>query len=132
MDLEETILSELVRNSTKHEYRIHYRNQIYLLEDVVITKSAMPVNRPTTRGGVYSVGDTEYKIKGTTHDMSLLLLISKMMLGPNEEFQKIPVQTNIEIEKIDKSCTLFTYLTDAMNNSSKIVLNLLIIGTKIE
>ncbi|HII35894.1 MAG TPA: hypothetical protein HA319_02310 [Nitrosopumilaceae archaeon] len=92
----------------------------------------MPVNRPTSRGGVYSVSDKEYKIKGTIGDLSFLPFISKMMLGPNTEFQEIPIKTSLEIERKNKSCTLFAYLTNAMNNSSKIVLNLLIIRTKIE
>ncbi|MBI5377695.1 MAG: hypothetical protein HZA82_03635 [Thaumarchaeota archaeon] len=92
----------------------------------------MPVNRPTTRGGVYSVSDKEYKIKGTIHDLSLIPFISKMMLGPNTEFQEIPVKTQVEIDGKNNTCTLFTYLINAMNNSSKIIFNLLIVRTKIE
>lgn len=132
MEIDESVLSQLEQNSTKREYQIYYQDKVYLLDDVTITKSTMPVNRPTSRGGVYSVSDKEYKIKGTIRDLSLLPFISKMMLGPNTEFQEIPIKTSLEIERKNKSCTLFSYLTNAMNNSSKIVLNLLIIRTKIE
>jgi len=132
MELDESVLSQLEQDSTKREYQIYYQNKVYSLEDVTISKSAMPVNKPTTRGGVYSVSDKEYKIKGTIRDLSLLSFISKMMLGPNTEFQEIPVRTNVEINGESRPCTLFAYLTNAMNNSSKIVLNLLIIRTKIE
>lgn len=132
MEIDESVLSQLEQNSTKREYQIYYQDKVYPLDDVTITKSTMPVNRPTTRGGVYSVSDKEYKIKGTIRDLSLLPFISKMMLGPNTEFQEIPIKTSLEIERKNKSCTLFAYLTDAMNNSSKIMLNLLIIRTKIE
>jgi hypothetical protein len=132
MNLDENVLSQLTKDSTKREYRIYYKNKMYSLEDVTITKSPMPVNKPTTRGGVYSVSDKEYKIKGTIHDLSLIPFISKMMLGPNTEFQEIPIKTHLEIDGRNRSCTLFTYLTNAMNNSSKIVFNLLIIRTKIE
>lgn len=132
MSLDETILSQLTQDTTKHEYRLYYQNKSYSLEDVTITKSSMPVNKPTTRGGVYSVSDKEYKIKGTIHDLSLVPFISKMMLGPNTEFQEIPVKTQVQIDNKNTSCTLFTYLTNAMNNSSKIIFNLLIIRTKIE
>jgi len=132
MEIDESVLSQLEQNSTKREYQIYYEDKVYLLDDVTITKSTMPVNRPTSRGGVYSVSDKEYKIKGTIRDLSLLPFISKMMLGPNAEFQEIPIKTSLEIERKNKSCTLFAYLTNAMNNSSKIVLNLLIIRTKIE
>lgn len=132
MELDESVLSQLEQDSKKHEYRIYYQDKVYSLEDVTITKSTMPVNKPTSRGGVYSVTNKEYKIKGTIRDLSLLPFISKMMLGPNTEFQEIPIKTHLEIDGKEKSCTLFAYLTNAMNNSSKIVFNLLIIRTKIE
>jgi len=132
MSLNETILLQLMQDATKREYSLHYQNKVYSLEDVTVTKSPMPVNKPTIRGGVYSVSDKEYKIKGTIHDMSLVPFISKMMLGPNTEFQEIPVKTQIQIDDKNISCTLFTYLTNAMNNSSKIIFNLLIVRTKIE
>ena len=132
MELDENVLSKLEQDSTEREYRIYYQDKVYSLEDVTITKSTMPVNQPTSRGGVYSITNKEYKIKGTIRDLSLLPFISKMMLGPNAEFQEIPIKTHLEIDGKDRSCTLFAFLTNAMNNSSKIVFNLLIMRTKIE
>ena len=132
MSLDENILLRLAQDTTKHEYRLYYQDNVYSLDDVVITKSQMPVNKPTTRGGVYSISDKEYKIKGTIHDLSLVPFISKMMLGPSTKFQEIPIKTQVEIDGKNRSCTLFTYLTNTMNNSSKIIFNLLIIRTKIE
>ena len=132
MNLDENVLSQLTQDSTKHEYRLYYLDRVYLLEDVTITKSSMPVNKPTTRGGVYSISNKEYKIKGTIHDLSLIPFISKMMLGPNAEFQEILIKTHMEIDGKNRTCSLFTYLTNAMNNSSKIIFSLLIMCTKIE
>lgn len=132
MNLDENVLSQLEQDSTKREYHIYYQDKVYFLEDVTITKSPMPVNKPTTRGGVYSVSDKEYKIKGTIRDLSLIPFISNMMLGPNTEFREIPIKTNLEIDGKNRSCTLFAYLTNTMNNSSKIVFNLIIIRIKIE
>ena len=132
MSIDENILSLLAQDTTKREYRLYYQDKMYSLEDVIVTKSQMPVNKPTTRGGVYSISDKEYKIKGTIHDLSLVPFISKMMLGPSAEFQEIPVKTQVEIDGKNRPCTLFTYLTNAMNNSSKIIFNLLIVRTKIE
>jgi hypothetical protein len=132
MELDESVLSQLEQDSAKHEYRIFYQNKEYTLEDVNVTKSTMPVNKPTSRGGAYSISDKEFKLKGTIRDLSLLPFISKMMLGPNTEFQEIPIRTTAEIDGKSRPCTLFSYLTNAMNNSSKIVLTLLIIRTKIE
>ena len=131
MNFDENVLSQLKQDSTKREYHLYYQNKVYPLEDVTITKSSMPVNKPTTRGGVYSASDKEYKIKGTIRDLSLMPFISKMMLGPNTEFQEIPITTNIEYEGKLRPLTLFTYLTNAMNNSSKIELNLLVIRTSL-
>ena len=132
MNIDGFFLSQLIQDSTKREYRLYYQDKVYSLEDVAVTKSQMPVNKPTTRGGVYSVSDKEYKIKGTIHDLSLVPFISKMMLGPSTEFQEIPIKTQVEIDGKNRSCTLFTYLTNAMNNSSQIIFNLLIVRTKIE
>ena len=132
MNLDEEVLSQLTQDTTKHKFHLYYEDKVYSLEDVTIIKSSMPVNKPTTRGGIYSVSDKEYKIKGTIHDLSLVSFISKMMLGPNTEFQEISVKTHVEIDEKSRLCTLFTYLTSAMNNSSKIIFNLLIIRTKIE
>lgn len=132
MDVDEHILLQLTQDTTKREYRLYYQDKMYFLEDTVVTKSQMPVNKPTNRGGVYSINDKEYKIKGAIHDLSLVPFISKMMLGPSTQFQEIPVKTQVEINGKKIPCTLFTYLTNAMNNSSKIVFNLLIVRIKIE
>lgn len=132
MTLDENILLQLIENQNKNlEYNLHYKNKTYVLENVTIAKFPMPVNRPTTRGGVYSVNDMEYKIKGTINDISLVPFISKMMLGPNSEFEEIQVTTKITHEGKIKILELFTYLTNAMNNSSKIEFNLLIIRTNL-
>jgi len=131
MSLDEKILSQL-QDSVKREYRLYYQDKIYHLSDVVITKSVMPVNKPTIRGGVYSVNGMEYKIKGTIFDLSLREFISKMMLGHNPEFQEIPIETHLEIDREERKIILFCYLTNTMDNRSKITLNLLIIRLKIE
>jgi hypothetical protein len=132
MNLDENLLSQLEHDSTKYEYHIYYQDKVYSLEDVTITKSPMPVNKPTFRGGVYFINDKEFKIKGTIRDLSIMPFISKMMLGPNAEFQKIPIKTQLKIDGKNRSCTILTYLTNTMNDSSKIVFNMLIIGIKIE
>ena len=132
MSLDENLISHLAQDTTNHEFHLHYQDKVYSLEDVTIIKSPMPVNKPTTRGDVYSISDEEYKVKGTIHDLSIVPLISKMMLGPNTEFQEIPVKTHMKIDGKSRSITFFTYLTNTMNNSSKIIFNLLIVRMKIQ
>ncbi|HSD05189.1 MAG TPA: hypothetical protein VLB45_05490 [Nitrosopumilaceae archaeon] len=130
MSLDENLLSQIMEKQNQ-EYFLHYKNKTYVLENVTIAKFPMPVNKPTTRGGVYSISDKEYKIKGTIHDTSLVPFISKMMLGPNAEFEEIQITTKILHEGKIKMLTLFAYLTNAMNNSSKIEFNLLLVRTNI-
>lgn len=132
MSFDETLLLKLIESENEnHEYLLHYKDKVYVLENVAIAKFSMPVNRPTTRGGVYSISDKEYKIRGTIHDTSLVPLLSKMMLGPNTEFEEIRVTTKMTHEGKSKTLTLFTYLTNAMHNSSKIEFNLLIVRTNL-
>lgn len=132
MTFDEPLLSKLIEDKDENQdYLLHYKNKVYVLENVTIAKFPMPVNRPTTRGGVYSISDKEYKIKGTIRDTSLVPFLSKMMLGPNTEFEEIQVTTKMSHEGKGKTLTLFTYLTNAMHNSSKIEFNLLIVRTNL-
>lgn len=130
MSVDEDVLTRLMQtNDRTQKYLLHYVDKVYALENVLISKLPMPVNRPTTRGGVYSVADNEFKIKGTIHDLSLVPYVSKMMLGPNTHFEEILITTNLEVEGKYNEFTLFTYLTNVMHNSSKIEFNMLIVRT---
>lgn len=132
MSFDESLLLKLIEKQNENqEYLLHYKDKVHVLENATIAKFPMPVNRLTTRGGVYSISDKEYKIRGTIHDTSLVPFLSKMMLGPNTEFEEIQITTKITHEGKIKTLTLFTYLTNTMNNSSKIEFNLLIVRTSL-
>ena len=88
MSLDEKVLSQLTQDTAKREFHLYYQDKVYSLEDVTIIKSQMPVNKPTSRGGVYSVNDKEYKIIGTISDLYLVPFISKMMLDQTLNFRK--------------------------------------------
>ena len=109
------------------EYVIHLDSQKYPLSDVSVVNSPIPVNSPTTRGGVYFSDTFAYKIKGIVNDLSIVPLLSKTMLGPNTEFGEIKITT--EITSDDKKITLaiFTNLTNSVQSSSKIELNMIIV-----
>jgi hypothetical protein len=77
------------------EYVLHLDNRKYSLSDVSIVNSPIPVNSPTTRGGVYFSDTFAYKIRGIIHDLSVVPLLSKTMLGPNTEFGEIKITTQI-------------------------------------
>ena len=131
MEIDEDILSKLI---TAHDirYDLFYNAKKYPLENVSIVKSSIPVRKPTTRGGVYYSDTTAYKIKASTADMSLISLISKVMLGPNTDFEPLEIKTTLNINEKILGITLISHLTNTMNSSTRLELNLIIDKTKVE
>jgi hypothetical protein len=109
-------------------YVLHLDGLEYPLFDVSIVNSPTPVNSPTTRGGVYFSDTFAYKMKGMVNDLSVIPLLSKTMLGPNAEFGEIKITT--EIIDNDKKMTLsiYTNLTNSVQSSSKIELNMILVN----
>ena len=60
-DLLETLMKYTVENSPK--FLLHLNNVVYPLIEVSIENSPIPVNEPTTRGGVYFSEKFAYKMK---------------------------------------------------------------------
>lgn len=133
MTLDEKILVEIieVQKSHKLDYILHLEKVTYLLDSVAIAKSSTPVNRPTNRGGVYFSDTFAFKIKAVVSDLSIAELLSKSMLGPNPEFQELEITTNVPIKDSIKKVTFFVNLTNSMQSSSHIELNMTIISLKI-
>lgn len=123
------LLELLINNNEKQhlEYVLYLDSLKYPLSDVSIVNSPIPVNSPTTRGGVYFSDTFAYKIKGMITDLSVVPLLSKTMLGPNTEFDEIKITT--QIINNDKKITLsiFTNLINSVQSSSKIELNMILI-----
>jgi hypothetical protein len=134
LTLDEKILIEIieVQKSHKLDYILHLEKVTYLLDSVAIAKSPTPVNRPTNRGGVYFSDTFAFKIKAVVSDLSIAELLSKSMLGPNPEFQELEITTNVPIKDLIKKVTFFVNLTNSMQSSSHIELNMTIISLKIE
>lgn len=133
MTLDEKTLVEIieVQKSHKLDYILHLEKVTYLLDSVAIAKSSTPVNRPTNRGGVYFSDTFVFKIKAVVDDLSIAELLSKSMLGPNPEFQELKITTNVPIKDSIKKVTFFVNLTNSMQSSSHIELNMTIIRLKI-
>ena len=133
MTLDEKTLVEIieVQKSHKLDYILHLGKVTYLLDSVAIAKSSTPVNRPTNRGGVYFSDTFAFKIKAVVDDLSIAELLSKSMLGPNPEFQELEISTNVPIKDSIKKVTFFVNLTNSMQSSSHIELNMTIIRLKI-
>lgn len=125
MDLLESLTS--INEKQSLDYVLHIDGKTYHLTDVSIVNSPTPVNTPTTRGGVYFSDTFAYKIKGVINDLSIIPLLSKTMLGPNTEFREIKITTQITRDGNKLSLSLFTNLTNSVQSSSKIELNMILV-----
>jgi len=133
LSLDEKILVEIIEAQKSHklDYILHLGKVTYSLDSVTIIKSFTPVNRPTNRGGIYFSDTFAFKIKAVVDDLSISELLSKSMLGPNPEFQELEITTNMPIKDSIKKVTFFVNLTNSIQSSSHIELNMTIIRLKI-
>jgi hypothetical protein len=129
MSVDLSLLESLMAVNAKQSlnYILHLGDHTYRLSDVSIVNSPTPVNSPTTRGGVYFSDTFAYKIKGTIHDLSVIPLLSKTMLGPNTEFGEIKITTQIPDNDKNTTLSIFTNLTNSVQSSSKIELNMILV-----
>lgn len=119
-------LLEILANSKSNPYRLHLNDKVYSLEDVSIINSPTPVNSPTTRGGVYFSDKFAFKIKGTINDLSVIPFLTKTMLGPNTEFGKIKITTQINSDD-PKPVLIHANLTNSVQTKSSIILNMIVV-----
>jgi len=129
---DEKLLDSLLQFQEKQklEFSAQIENKLFALNDALIEKSSTPVTSPTLRGGVYFSDTYVYKIKGIVSDSAIIPLLSKTMLGPNTEFSDILVKTSAIIDSNKADISLHTNLTNSMQSSLKIELNLIIISAE--
>lgn len=124
-DLFENLMNLTATNSPK--FTLHLNDKDYLLVDVSIENSSVPVNEPTTRGGVYFSEKYAYKMKGAINDLSVVPLLTKKMLGPNTEFGELKISTSIELDGISTPLEILTNLTNSVQTPDSIELSMIII-----
>jgi len=124
-DLLETLISHSERNLLK--FYLTLNDVSYPIIDVSITHSSIPVNEPTTRGGVYFSDTFAYKMKGVVEDLSIIPLLTKKMLGPSTEFGEIKITTKIEYEEKPLDLKIFTNLTNSVQTPNSIELSMIIV-----
>jgi hypothetical protein len=129
MPLDKKLLLNLAAHPTEKTFEMKINERVYATTAVGIYYSETPVSRPTTRGGVYFSDKMGFKIKATISDLSLSNILSKTMLGPNTDFDKIQFLTTIEQNKVKKNLTIFANLTNYVQRSSGLELNLMVVGT---
>jgi len=131
MEIDEKILSKLIE-ANDIKYSLYLDGKEYHLEQVNMVKSSIPVRKPTTRGGVYFSDTTAYKIKATANNLSLIPLISKVILVTNTDFKQFEIKASLNVDGKSRGIILTTHLTNTMNSSTKLELNLIVDKTKLE
>ena len=115
-------IQKLVKeNSTKFQLLIS--GKIFKIDEIKVFQNENPITEPTIRGGVYVSDIKEMKVQATVFDTSITKYLATAMLGPNKTFLDILIESEINNES---KISLVTNLTNTMQNSSKIVLYLIL------
>jgi len=109
------------------QYKLYLNDDIFPITCVSITNSPIPVNKPTTRGGVYFSEKFAYMMKGMIDDLSVVPLLTKKMLGPNTEFVELKISTKIESDGKSMNLEIFTNLTNSTQTPDSIELSMIIV-----
>ncbi|WP_428324314.1 hypothetical protein [Nitrosopumilus sp.] len=129
MTVDNNLLKSLIdfSESDSLEFALHLKDNLYTLTHVQISHSSIPVNEPTTRGGVYFSDKFAYKMKGTVDDLSIVPLLTKKMLGPNTEFGELKITSSITLENGVKNLEIHTNLTNSVQTPDSIELSMIIV-----
>jgi hypothetical protein len=130
MVIDDKLLSSITQNNVDCAYTLHLDNKSYQLRDVSITKSPTPLTKPNMRGGVYFSDTFHYRIKATVDDTAIIPFLSKAMLGPNTEFKNLKITSSLKKDDNVKKIILYANLTNTMQSSSKVELNMVIVDIK--
>ena len=132
MSVNSELLETLMTNNEKNslEYTLFLNDSSYSLTDVTIENSPIPVNEPTTRGGVYFSDKFAYKMKCVVDDLSVVPLLTKKMLGPNTEFGELKIITTIKSNENHISVEIYTNLTNSVQTPNSIELSMIIVELK--
>jgi len=124
-NLLERLMEFNAKNSPK--FLLHLNDAIYPITNVAISNSSIPVNEPTTRGGVYFSDKFAYKMNGVIDDLSVVPLLTSKMLGPNTEFGELEITTQIESDGNPVNLEIFTNLTNSVQTPNSIELSMIIV-----
>jgi len=125
LDLLKILMKFNEKNSP--QYKLYLNDDIFPITRVSITNSPIPVNKPTTRGGVYFSEKFAYKMKGVIEGLSVVPLLTKKMLGPNTEFVELKISAKIESDGKSMNFEIFTNLTNSIQTPDSIELSMIIV-----
>ena len=124
-DLLEKLMDFNEKNS--QNFTLYVNDASYSISSVSISNSSIPVNEPTTRGGVYFSDKFAYKMKCVVEDLSVVPLLTKKMLGPNTKFGELKITTDIVDNGNPLSLEIFTNLINSVQTPTSIELSLIIV-----
>ncbi|HXW02092.1 MAG TPA: hypothetical protein VD828_01805 [Candidatus Nitrosotenuis sp.] len=131
MGIDGNILLKLTERQNQESCTMKIGNATYKVDSAEFTYSEVPVTKPTTRGGVYFSDKMAFKVKAKVSDLAVAKVLSKTMLGPNQDFEKILLMTNVQVDTNKKELVIFTNLTNYVQKSSGLELNLVVVGTEL-
>ena len=102
-------------------FKLLISNKEFNIDQIRAYQNDNPIDKPTTRGGVYFADTEEMKIEATLVDTSITKYLSNAMLGPNKTFLDILIESQT---KDEKKISFITNLTNTIQKSSKIILYL--------
>ena len=118
--MDEKELQDIVQNNSSN-FTIMLSENSFPIDNIEMIQTDNPINKPTTRGGVYFAEMKEWKINATFSDINISKHLSNAMLGPNKDFLYIILKGHIQdMQEI----SLITNLTNTMQTASKVVLYL--------
>ena len=120
MSLDKKLLDDLVEQKTMIS-EVIIGDKKFQVVSSELGYSDVPVNKPTTRGGVYFSDTRAFRAKLVIADKSVSNVLPKAMLGPNTEFAKIHLIPQ------NNSAQIFANLTNYVQKSSGFELNLVVI-----
>jgi hypothetical protein len=129
MSINKDLLEQLIESNTKNSLRfeLNLDGIAYVITNATISNSSIPVNEPTTRGGVYFSDKFAYKMNGIIEDLSVVPLLTSKMLGPNTEFGELKIVTQIESNGNLVDLKILTNLTNSVQSPSSIELSMIMV-----
>ena len=132
MSFDKNLLEQLIEFNIKNssKFLLYLNDVAYPMVNTSITNSSIPVNQPTTRGGVYFSDKFAYKMNAIVEDLSVVPLLTSKMLGPNTEFGELRITTQIESDGKPVDLEIFTNLTNSVQTPNSIELSMIIVRIK--
>jgi hypothetical protein len=129
MSFNKDLLEQLIEINTKSplKFELYLNGVTYSVTNTTISNSSIPVNEPTTRGGVYFSDKFAYKMTCVIEDLSVVPLLTSKMLGPNTEFGELKITTQIESDGNSVDLEIFTNLTNSVQSPDSIELSMIIV-----